>query len=365
MSSPSRRKNSSVAGRLGEEPFEFQFLQAVRLLERSAYFNKSTDSKGLKPVAGFLPPTSEILRFRSQSSLNFPASEIVSIKKHQQTEQWEMVVAMMGLTGSMGVLPYHYTELILQRLKLKDRSLSHFFDLFNHRTLSLFYQASVKYRLGVEYERKQMYPPIISERDTHTQVLLSLIGLGTRHLDKRQYTQDESLIYYAGLLTQQVRSSSGLAGMLQHHFGIPVQINEFVGQWQELIDDVRTTLPSRQQAGRNNCLGRSAMLGRHGWFAQGKFRIILGPLNREQLNRFAPGTSTLKALNEMVQFYTGMEHDYDFVIRVKRADIPSKIKMDKRRPSIIGWNTWLSSKPLGEQKAQDNLDIVVSGGRIR
>ena len=42
-------------------------------------------------------------------------------------------------------------------------------------------------------------------------------------------------------------------------------------EWQDLIDDVRTMLPSKiHPSGRNNCLGRSVMLGHKGWFAQGK-----------------------------------------------------------------------------------------------
>jgi type VI secretion system protein ImpH len=365
MPTSSRRKDSSITRQCGDQPTEFSFFQLVRLLERASFFDQKDDDRALKPVAGFVPPTSELIRFRGSSSLSFPGAEVTSVERRENQRQWDMRVTFMGLTGAMGVLPYHYSELILQRLKLKDSSLAKFFDLFNHRTVSLFYQAAVKYRLPIEYERKQLNPPVIARRDHATQSLLSLIGLGTGGLTERQYTRDESLLYYSGLLTQQIRSSSALATMLQHHFEIPVSIKDFVGQWQELIDDVRTMLPDRlQTGGRNNQLGRSAMLGRHGWFAQGKFRIVLGPLNTQQLDRFAPGTPTLKALNEIVKFYTGLEHDYEFVIRVKRRDIPEKIQLSKSNPSIIGWNTWLASKPLNDKLREQTLDIVVSGHRF-
>ena len=369
MSTQGRRKNISVSKQLTDNPYGFRFFQAVRLLERSAAYAQSENPKAAnRPVARFVPPGTEAIRFHSLQSLSFPASEIVRISKpkNAKSDQWHMLVSMMGLTGAMGVLPYHYTELILQRHKMKDESLSHFFDLFNHRSISLFYQAASKYHLPIEYERKKLNPPLNGERDNPTQALLSLIGLGTRNLTDRQYTRDESLLHYSGLLSQKIRTASGLKQMLQSHFNIPVKIQEFIGQWQDLIDDVRTMLPSKTQpAGRNNRLGRSVMLGRKGWFAQGKFRVILGPLNSKQLHSFAPGTSALKALNEMVRFYAGLEYDYDFIIRIKRSDIPDKIQLQKNTPPVIGWNTWLSSKSSQNYRQDETLDITVTASRFR
>ncbi len=370
MSTPCRRKNTSVVSDLTEVPHGYSFFQAVRLLERAAVFRQKQGNTDIasKPVARFTPPGTEAIRFHGQQSLSFQSAEISSIRETREKtarQQWQMAVNFMGLTGSNGVLPYHYTELILQRLKMKDDTLQHFFDLFNHRSISLFYQAASKYRLPIEYERKKLNPLPGRVHDHHTQVLLSLLGLGTPHLTGRQYTRDESLIYYGGLFTQSIRSTSGLRQILQSHFKIPVQIKEFIGQWQSLIDDVRTRLPGRDNpAGQNNQLGRSVMLGKKGWFAQGKINIILGPLTEEQLHTFAPGTRALKALNEIVRLYAGMEYDYDFVIRVKRADIPEKIKLDKKQAPIMGWNTWLASKPAQYDK-DETLDISVSANRIR
>ncbi|MDH5179161.1 MAG: type VI secretion system baseplate subunit TssG [Gammaproteobacteria bacterium] len=370
MSTTSRRKSFSVIEELANAPYRFSFFQTVRLLERSAVLaNLDGKTKYVKnPVARYTPPETEVIRFHTQQSLSFPSSENARIKLKAQkgnAQQWHLFVNFMGLTGSSGVLPFHYSELILKRLKMKDSSLSRFLDLFNHRTISLFYQAATKYNLPVEYERKKLNPPVKNKRDPHTQALLSLLGLGTEHLSNRLYTSDESLLYYSGLFTQRIKTSSGLKQILEHHFGIPVEISEFNGQWQELIDDVRTRLPGREvPKGQNNCLGRSLMLGRKGWFAQGKIRIILGPLNKDQLNTFAPGTKALMALDEIVRFYVDMEYDYDFTIRVKRSDVPAKIRLDSSHPPVIGWNTWLSTKKQ-YFAADETTDISVSANRFR
>jgi type VI secretion system protein ImpH len=370
MPTKSRRKNISLVQKLIETPFVFSFKQAVRLLERATAnisANKTVFSKN--PVARFTPPLSESVRFHSTQSLSFPASEIskISIKKNEtEANQWRMHVNFLGLTGSNGILPYHYSEFVLKRLKEKDSTIRDFLDIFNHRTASLFYQASVKYNLPIEYERKKLYQPSNSDTDNHTQLLLSLIGLGTRGLQRRLYTRDESLIYYSGLFSKKVRTSTGLKQIIYNHFSIPVEIKEFIGQWQELIDDVRTRLPGIEvPRGQNNQLGKSVMLGRKGWFSQGKIRIILGPLNRKQLHTFAPGTTALKALDELVKLYINFEHDYDYVMRIRRSDIPERIVLNKKSPPIMGWNTWLTSQSNKNIGLETTVDIPVSAHRLR
>lgn len=372
MSTQGWRKNTSVITQLTETPYNFPFLQAVRLLERSAVLESPASHNGVKdtykfnkqPVAIFTPPNTEAIRFRTNNVLSFSSSEISTISANQKTKKWDLSVNFMGLTGSQGVLPYHYTELLLKRLKLKDESLSKFLDLFNHRTISLFYQASSKYNLPIEYERKKLNPSKTKTRDDHSQALLSLIGLGTNHLNDRLYIRDESLFFYSGLLSQQVKTTSGLKQILGSYFKIPIKINEFVGQWQTLIEDVRTRLPGREiPNGQNNRIGRSVMLGRQGWFAQGKITIVLGPLTKEQLKIFSPGTRALKALNEIVQIYLGMEYDYDFIIKVKRSDIPEKIQLGNNN-AVMGWNTWLSTHSKTSRNKKETLDIKVSANRI-
>jgi type VI secretion system protein ImpH len=133
---------------------------------------------------------------------------------------------------------------------------------------------------------------------------------------------------------------------------------------QELIDDdALTSLPSHPR-GQNIQLGKSVMLGRKGWFAQGKIRILLGPLSKEQLRTFAPGTATLKALDEIVRLYINCEHDYDYVMRVKRADIPGTVRLSSAAPSVLGWDTWLSPNIDHYAGSHSIVDIPVSARRL-
>jgi len=368
MPTASRRKSSSVIKQLTENPGDFSFDQAVRLLERSTIYRVTQAEKtNNNPIGRFMPPQTEFLRFSTNQTFSFPVSEVNSVIpgiKNAKISQWKVGVNFIGLTGANGVLPYHYTETLLQRNKNKDRSMENFFNLFNHRTTSLFYQASSKYNFPVEYEKKRLKTAKTDSYDQYTRVLLSLIGLGTKHINDRLYTRDESLLYYAGLFTQKIRTATGLKQIIHDHFSIPVEIKQFIGQWQGLIDDVRTRLPGINIDGQNNRLGRNVMLGKNGWFSQGKIKIVLGPLSKNQFYRFAPGTSTLLALDEIVRLYLDMEHDYEFIMRIKISEIPDRIKLSSKTPPIIGWNTWLSSNKGGFPDRTETVDIPVTSRRI-
>lgn len=369
MSAPLRRKNSSVIEELLRAPDQVPFVQAVRLLERSATLaNKSGGARYNDNIVGqFTPPGSELVRFHAQVSLGFPSHELVRINEQNTTSgaRWHMFTTFMGLAGSTGVLPFHYTELLFQRLKLKDESLKKFLDLFNHRTISLFYQASTKYRLPLAYEREKLVGQRRNRSDNHTQALLSLMGLGTAHLQEQLDVHPESLIFFAGLMSQSTRPAASIKQMLAHFFDVPVDIKEFVGQWHDLIPDVRSRLPTPgNPLGQNACLGRSAILGGKGWFAQGKMQVVLGPLDDEQFKRFAPGTSNLKRLNGMTKLYAGSQVETEYVLRVARKHIPTRIQLRQQSPPIMGWDTWLSSTASAATNGHETLDIKVSSGQI-
>lgn len=336
MSSASWRKNTAVIDKLTQYPYQFSFKQAVRIIERSNNYSELDEDSAIQSVGTFMPPQSECIRFTAKQSLSFPASELSSVeplnRRNIYNNQWNMELNFIGLTGSNGVLPYHYTETVLSRAKAKDKTIAQFFNLFNHRTASLFLQSSRKYNAPLEYERYRL-PKKTSKKpktDNFTKMLFSLVGIGTENLTNRLYTKDESLLRYAGLFSSSVRTASGLKQIIESHFSLPVEIKEFVGQWQPLIDDVRTKLPVNGAVGQNNQLGKTVMLGKNGYFAQGKVNIIIGPLTAKQLDNFTPQTPFLKALDEIVHLYLGFEQDYSFILRMLRKDLPNNTSRDSQ-----------------------------------
>jgi len=145
MASESRRTDPSVEELLFAEGFRFEFFQAVRLLEK--VFPERA------PVGRDARPGEEVVRFHAHNTLTFPASSIDELSRSDEGAPASMVVAFMGLTGPSGVLPRHYTELVLEEERRRERGLAAFFDVFNHRVVSLFYRAWQKYRVPIAHEQ--------------------------------------------------------------------------------------------------------------------------------------------------------------------------------------------------------------------
>ncbi len=123
-----------------DETYRFEFFQSVRLLEQIYPERKS--------VGGTALPSEEVVRFRSLISLDFPASELRELNQvldeMSNQERNELVICMMGMVGSSGVLPTHYTELVLDRIRHRDTAMWAFLDIFTHRAASMFYRAWAK-----------------------------------------------------------------------------------------------------------------------------------------------------------------------------------------------------------------------------
>ncbi|HEY5604451.1 MAG TPA: type VI secretion system baseplate subunit TssG [Gammaproteobacteria bacterium] len=375
MSTTNRRESPSLIDQLTGQPARFQFLQAVRLLQHADHARLQSASQPSaaqkyvrqKPqeIAQYAASINEFIRFHTEQQLAFAASEVTEVTQqsstHHETQlkQWQVTVTFMGLTGMSGILPYHYTETLLQQLKNKNYSLLEFLELFNHRTVSLFYRASTKYKLPIQYEKGKL-GVLKNNRDDFTQSLLSLTGLGTSQVTNRLLTDDEALLRYSGLFSQSVRTSSGLRRMLTEHFGYPVSIDEFQGQWQELLPDLRSRLTGRQYPkGCNACLGKDAKLGSKGWFMQGKITINVGPLEPKQFETLAPGSKKLRALKELVRFYVGIEQDFEINMTLRRSDLSRKLTLDRNNLPVLGWNSWFGNKQT-EMAHTETIKIRVS-----
>jgi type VI secretion system protein ImpH len=364
----------TVEQHLTREPFAFDFFQAVRLLARLA--------PGRTPVGQGGPPAREVVRFRALPSLEVPASAIHALAPSTPEQPVPLLtVTFLGLHGPSGVLPRHYTEMIL-RLERDQRgeerrAFRDWLDLFNHRFLSLFYRAWEKYRFWLSYERGEHDRP---DPDPFTRALLSLVGLGTPGLRSRlrvtavevgsarerplAAVDDRYLLYFSGLLASRHRTAAGLATFLGEYFQVPVRVQQFVGQWLEVEPANQTRLGLDD----GNCqLGVNLLVGERVWDVQSKLRIRLGPLDYTRFSDFLPDLSpqpehkSFFLLVHLVRLYAGPELDFD-VQPLLRADAVPEWQLGDELPGPrLGWNTWLiSQQPAADAgDALFNSEVVV------
>jgi type VI secretion system protein ImpH len=327
-----------VTQKLSEEPWTFQFFQAVRLLERIL--------PDRSPIGRFVHPSKEIVRINTHPGMEFPASQIQGL-------QWQtgaapvLLINFMGLFGPMGVLPTYYTELIRERIRSKDKTLAAFLNIFNHRMVSLFYQAWEKYRFTIAYER--------GERDRFSHHLMDLIGLGTQGLQDRQSVPDDSLLFYSGLFALHARSAVGLRQILADYFDVPVEVEQFVGAWYPLDKVNQCRLENFQISEQ---LGIGAVVGDEIWDQGGAIRVRLGPLSIDEYIDFLPEGSAYQPLRAITRFFSGDEIDFEVQLVLKRDDVPAcELSEQVAVVPQLGWSTWVKSAPMTRDPADTILRI--------
>ena len=120
----------SVLSWLFTEPWQFDFFQAIRLLEIA--------KPDAFPPGETSDPSVELVHLAANNSLATPASEIHSLEAPPEPGTPPLLRAnFSSLGGAAGPLPYPDTELILERSWRKDHSMRDFLDIFHHRILSL------------------------------------------------------------------------------------------------------------------------------------------------------------------------------------------------------------------------------------
>jgi type VI secretion system protein ImpH len=335
---------------LYDEPYRFEFFQAVRLLER---LMPDRLPVGRVTEEGQVTlPEREIARFRTIVSLLFPPSQVGSLERPQEGEsdrQPQMEVAFMGLTGPQGALPNHYTELLIDRLRAGDRAMYDFLDLFNHRLVSFFYRAWEKYRFPVAYERRP-------SNDQFTSFLFSIVGLATRGLLGRMSLRDDHLLCYGGLIAQRPHSASAFKAIIGDYFGVEASIIQFAGQWLPLDAESVSKLGAS-----NSALGVNAVAGSRVWDGQSKFRLKIGPIGYKQFVAFLPVGSAFNPVMEIIKFLAGPEFDFDVQLALKAEEVPGTVLTTRaRRRPMLRWNTWLKTKPFTENDTQ----VILDGGAV-
>jgi type VI secretion system protein ImpH len=332
MASISGRTDPSLEKVLFDRGYEFDFFQAVRLLARLMPEREA--------VGGAARPAEEIVRFGATVSMAFPPSALHEIVKASETpDSVRMIVAFMGLAGIQGVLPLCYTEWILGRKAAKDNTLAAFFDLFNHRFISLFYRAWEKHHPAILYESAAIKN---RKPDAFTYSLFDLIGMGTKGLRGRMRISDEGLLLYGGLIAQRPHSAAALCSILRDFFSVPIEIDQCLGSWYELADDDRCYLSGERERSQ---LGEGAFIGADVWNQQARIRIRVGPVGLQRFREFLPGQRTLDQLVDLARFFVGPAVVFDVQVALRAAEVPmSRLGDQGLDVPRLGWTGWLKTE---------------------
>ena len=356
---------------LESEPYAFDFYQAVRRMD-CQHPDKPRTGESVRLA-------DDPVRFGQEPTLEFAPATLQSFERRKSAVP-RLVQRFFGMFGPHGAMPIHITEYVRERIRNHgDFTLRRFFDIFHHRMIALFYRAWARVRPTVSFDQPNS--------DRFGDYIGSLFGLGMRSLADRDAFPDLPKRHFAGLMSCQTHHAEGLLAILSGYFRLPVQLQEYIGQWIELPENCRCLL-GQSAAG----LGVNTTVGSHAWDCQQKFRLIFGPLRLDDYYRMLPGGSSksssveigqhtqvsaggaprsmlelwqhvarasgvsLDRLKAAVRSYTGDELQWDLQLILKKQETPP---LGLGIVGRLGWSSWLIRDPM----PRDPDDLVLDAMR--
>jgi type VI secretion system protein ImpH len=308
---------------LEEAPWAFDFHMALRRLDRSYPDRPSTGSAR--------SPAEEPVRLGQDPSLAFAPAAIQAFEAPRNGGVGRMRVAFLGLFGTQGPLPLHYTEQAQASSRgAGDRTFAAFVDLFHHRLLGFFHRAWTLSQPVVGQDRPETNP--------FFRYVGSLCGLGFSSMHARDPIEQRAKVQFVSRLAGNPRNAEGLEALLQEYFGVRVCIEEFIGEWLDIPTEYRWRLGYGREL---SALGETTVVGARSFQRAQKFRVTLGPLAPHDFQSFLPGTQRLEALAALVRMYVGDELGWDVRLR-HQSELRQPMRLG--RGSRIGYNSWLGAE---------------------
>ncbi|MDC8757073.1 type VI secretion system baseplate subunit TssG [Janthinobacterium fluminis] len=344
MQTAQRRLEPSVIQRLIDEPYRFEFVQAVRIL---LLLLRQSGVGGDDAFA-------HVLRFENSLSLSFPASQIESVHAPRTDTMLRLALergelprigitpAFIGFLGVGGVLPLHYSESIAAALhRDKGGAGRAFLDTFSNRLVGLFYQAGEKYRL--EQRRDEQ------GRDALLPMLLALGGVAEDGFAGARGVSADVAGYYAALLRTRPISAHTVARVLSDYFAVPIALEQFVGCWDAIPRAALSKL-----GGPIARLGYGATLGVRQWRRDLRVRLRIGPLDEADFERFLPRGPGAAGLEKMLALFGVPCIQYEALLLLRPPCVKPLVLSTQTRGAAkrLGWDAFLTASPGKPVRAQ-------------
>jgi len=329
MADKNGRPTPKLIDRLFREGHRFSFIQAFRFL--LLHMRRS----GLADIS--LHELSKRIRMRPELSLAFPETDITAIEPLSSPPgTYRITAAFLGLYGASSPLPTFYTEDLLQEMS-QDRSISRdFYDIFNSRIYSLYFNIWKYYHLFFN----------LAEETNHSVLerLYCLTGLGEEGL-RKTVADPFKMLRYIGLATQFPRSAEGLRSMLADGLAEPaLHITQCMERLAVIPTDQRLFLGSS-----GNILGENAYLGQVIADRAGNFRVHIGPVDKDTFDRYLPDQATFSQLDNLIRFYLDQPLTWDIEISLQTEGLATATLGNR---TLLGCNIWIFSDSAAPEECR-------------
>ncbi|MEP5729432.1 MAG: type VI secretion system baseplate subunit TssG [Sulfitobacter sp.] len=336
-----KRVGSDTLGhfaKLAEEPEKQHVFQAMRVID-AAYPESPRLGDSRRP-------REDRVRLGQEAEMAFPPSTIASFTPPTDTKPGSLINRFFGLFGPQGPLPLHLTEYARERQRNhRDHTIVAFANMLTHRMMSLLYRAWRSGQPAASYDR---------EDDEFERRVAAVAGYRGERMQDRDAMPDVSRRHFAAYMSQGSKNPDGLMAFLSGFFNVEVQVEQFVGSWLELEAD------DCWEMGGMAALGRTTSVGSRVWSRTAKFRLRIGPLSREDYDRFLPGNGSFDRLEAIVRSYVGDSLDWDVQLILKGDDVPRSSLGGATR---LGQTSWITMKQDSDEPRPDAGDLFLAPQR--
>lgn len=257
-------------------------------------------------IGGDALPKYEKINLKVNASLGYENSQLVDIEPIEN-EKLSLQTNLIGLTGEQGVMPQHYSELALQRQKEGDTAMVDFYNIFNHRLISLYYRSWQLSQLVVQARShaQNRRSPLISCTEALTGQVSSLA------------------LHYGGLYASHSRSKGALKSILECLSGCDVRIHELQGQWLHLSKEDQTRLAcSTLPEGQFAQLGKGASLGAKVWNINAGTTFEFLPKRKNQVEMLLGNNPNLNVIKKAAVEFIGAYQRVKWQLTTKHSLLP-------------------------------------------
>lgn len=352
MARARRRPNTSLKSDLFERAQAYDLFQALRIVEQiAAEENLAAGKPPPDPTGCGVDPSNTAMRIRSAVPLGYAATEVVSVRRPRNSSHIEVTQTVVGLTGTSGVLPHAFSELVHVSVRERNPGLRDFLDIFNNRLAGLLFEAWSKHRLAVEHDRAAR----INTSMPIDTALKSVVGIGLAALSRRIAAADETLVHFGGFLARSGRSAHAVEQILCGATGHPVQVLQFQGRWLPVAQTDRSRLPDADSSRGSFCqLGEDFVVGERIFDVQATVSLHIGPLNYPAFRALLPDGGRARGFVDLAATALGPDMAFDMVLELAAHEVPSLHLMGEDNHTTanrLGWNTWLATDTRREAAA--------------
>ena len=272
---------AAVQGRVAEASV-YRFCQ---LLERAA--------PEQPPLGSSEDPADDLVRFRPDPGMGFPASELKALEWPTADEGLPATVRtrLLGLYGVDSPLPARYLDDIAQKREGHE-ALEGFLDIFNHRVFTQFY------RIWRKYSYPASFAP--AGADPTSQCLFGLIGLGIFGTAKRIATPLSRFLALLGVMRLPTRNAEGITALV-HLLASRTQAS-IKPHWPRSI---ALDSPASLSSTRPVSLSQGTPMGSIGRDVNSELLLTLFTADHDEAREWLPGGGLLSDLRVLLRVYLG------------------------------------------------------------